>query len=144
MIQNGIDLIKFYEGCKLSAYKCPAGVWTIGWGSTFYSDGKPVKQGDTITQDKADGLLFVEIQRIKGNKKFQAMDISDDAADAVCALIYNVGEGSFYKSKLYSAICNKKLIDIIHNWDWITAGGSPLLGLARRRANELLIFLENL
>ena len=50
--QNGINLIKKFEGCSLSAYKCPGGIWTIGWGHT-----SAVKQGDRITQEKADELL---------------------------------------------------------------------------------------
>ena len=50
-------LIKKYEGCKLKAYKCPEGIWTIGWGNTTYEDGRPVKEGDIIAQEKADYLL---------------------------------------------------------------------------------------
>ena len=48
MTERGKDLIREFEGCKLVAYKCPAGVWTIGYGSTFYADGTPVKEGDKI------------------------------------------------------------------------------------------------
>ena len=48
------DLIKHFEGCKLKAYKCPAGLWTISWGLTFYPDGTKVKEGDVITQQQAE------------------------------------------------------------------------------------------
>jgi lysozyme len=50
----GRDLIKKFEGCKLKAYKCPAGLWTISWGLTFYPDGTKVKEGDVITQQQAE------------------------------------------------------------------------------------------
>lgn len=58
----GIAVLQEFEGCKLTAYKCPAGVWTIGWGSTRGSDGKPVKEGDRITQAAADRLLAKVIE----------------------------------------------------------------------------------
>ena len=56
-MRNGIEIIKMFEGCKLEAYLCPAKIWTIGWGATFYEDGSKVKPGDKITQSKADSLL---------------------------------------------------------------------------------------
>ena len=55
--QRGADLIKQFEGLKLKAYQCSAGKWTIGFGNTFYEDGKPVKQGDVITRERADSLF---------------------------------------------------------------------------------------
>ena len=53
------DLIKHFEGCKLTAYQCSANRWTIGYGNTFFEDGTPVKQGDTITQERADKLFDI-------------------------------------------------------------------------------------
>ena len=53
-----IDIIKKYEGLSLKAYKCPAGVWTIGYGTTVYPDGQKVKEGDVITKTKAEALLL--------------------------------------------------------------------------------------
>jgi lysozyme len=141
---DGIDLIKESEGCRLQSYKCPAGVWTIGWGTTKYEDGSKVSKNDEITQDKADGLLYSEISRIRQSEKFKAMVLTDLSETAVCSLIYNVGEGSFYKSSLYKAICNRDYLNIMHNWDWIKAGGNVLLGLAKRRASELAIFMEGI
>ena len=54
--QNGIDLIKHFEGCELKAYKCPAGVWTIGYGHI-----KGVQEGDVITEQQADEMLVEEL-----------------------------------------------------------------------------------
>ena len=59
--QEGIALIKKFEGCELEAYKCAAGVWTIGYGST-----KGVEEGDTITQEDADKLLTEEMNEYEG------------------------------------------------------------------------------
>jgi len=59
--QEGLGLIKKFEGCELEAYKCAAGVWTIGYGST-----KGVEEGDTITQDGADELLLEEMHEYEG------------------------------------------------------------------------------
>ena len=56
--QIGIDLIRFFEGEKLTAYKCPANVFTIGIGSTFYEDGTKVKSGDVITKERSAELLL--------------------------------------------------------------------------------------
>ena len=53
---EGYALIKRFEGCRLKAYKCPANVWTIGFGNTFYENGEKVKEGDVITQQRADEL----------------------------------------------------------------------------------------
>jgi len=56
-------LIKEFEGCQLKAYKCPAGIWTIGYGNTQYEDGRPVREGDTITQERAEKLLKIIVEK---------------------------------------------------------------------------------
>lgn len=55
----GIDLIKEFEGCKLNAYKCPAGVWTIGYGTT-----NRVKEGDSVSQEQANRLLNLDVEQV--------------------------------------------------------------------------------
>lgn len=57
-IQIAADICREFEGLELKAYVCPAGKWTIGWGSTFYEDGSPVRQGHTITKERAEVLLM--------------------------------------------------------------------------------------
>ena len=56
---KGAELIKFFEGCKLTAYQCPAKIWTIGYGNTQYENGKSVKKGDVITQERANELFYL-------------------------------------------------------------------------------------
>ena len=60
--KRGLNIIKKYEGCRLTAYKCPAGVYTIGYGHT-----KGVKKGDTITQQQADLLLAMDVKKFEGH-----------------------------------------------------------------------------
>lgn len=62
--QNGINLIKKFERCRLTAYKCPAGVWTIGYGHT-----DNVKKGQTITQEQADSYLKSDLKKYEGYVK---------------------------------------------------------------------------
>ena len=132
------ELIKKYEGCHLKAYKCPAGVWTIGWGNTFYMNGNMIKSGDKITQKQADELLewYCKTQiKVPDN-------LTQNQKDALFSLIYNIGQSSFDKSSLKKAIESKDWKSVWKNWDWITGGGQFLRGLAKRRAEELLLFFS--
>lgn len=132
------DLIKKYEGCRLAAYKCPAGIWTIGWGSTVYEDGKPVRQGDKITQKRADELLDWYVK----NKIKVPAGLNKSQIEALQSLIYNIGQGAFDKSSLKKAIVAKDWKAVYKNWDWVTGGGVFLKGLAKRRAEELILFFS--
>lgn len=89
----GFNLIKSFETCKLKAYKEKGDRWTIGWGNTFYEDGSPVKEGDVITQDRAD-LLFMRIL----NKFIKEVDslitnpnVNNFMFSALVSFAYNVG-----------------------------------------------------
>lgn len=129
-------LIKKYEGCKLTAYKCPAGVWTIGWGSTTYPSGQPVKSGDKITQAEADSLLDWYVK----TKIKVPSGLTKNQTEALQSLIYNIGQGAFDRSSLKKAIIAQDWKMVYKNWDWVTGGGKFLKGLAKRRAEELLMF----
>lgn len=130
------DLIKKYEGCRLTAYKCPAGVWTIGYGTTTYPDGTPVKEGDHCTKDEAEVYLTYYVK----SKIRIPRGLTRNQADALTSLIYNIGQGAFDRSSLKKAIEAKDWKTVYKNWDWVTAGGQFLKGLAKRRAEELLMF----
>lgn len=132
------DLIKKYEGCRLTAYKCPAGVWTIGYGTTVYPNGQPVREGDKISRDEAEAFLTMYI---KQNIKLPT-GLNANQQEALRSLIYNIGQGAFDKSSLKQAIINKDWKSVYKNWDWVTAGGQFLKGLAKRRAEELLLFFS--
>lgn len=135
------QLIKKYEGFSNTAYKCPAGVWTIGYGSTYYQDGTKVKKGDIITVKEAENLLawycLNEIALPKGT-------FNPKQKMALFSLIYNIGQRAFDKSKCKNAIENEDWITAYKNWDWIKANGKILKGLVNRRNEEKDLFFEGL
>ena len=132
------DLIKKYEGLRLTAYKCPAGVWTIGYGITIYPNGQPVKSGDRVTKTEAEALLT---WYIKDKIKIPS-GLTKNQQEALTSLIYNIGQGAFDCSSLKKAIIEKDWKAVYKNWDWVTAGGKFMKGLAKRRAEELLLFFS--
>lgn len=140
-----ISLIKKWEGVKTKAYVCPGGVLTIGYGTTVYPDGKPVKENDIITKEYAEVLLLDYVQKnIYPIFKKIPYDLSLDQRRAIASLVYNIGASSFLRSKLFKAICNKDIEGIFKNWDWIKSKNKVLKGLAKRRAEELWYFMNEL
>ena len=135
-----MDLIQQFEGCKLTAYLCPAGVWTIGWGST----GIGVSKGVTWTQAEADERYKKDIAFFKtGVKKLVTVPINNNQLEALTSFAYNLGLGALKESTLlkylnkgdYQAAANQFL-----RWD--KAGGKVLAGLTRRRTAERNLFLS--
>ena len=137
------DLIKKWEGCKLTAYKCPAGKWTIGYGNTTYEDGAPVKEGDKITQDRAERMLTAYLTK-EVYWHLERIGLTDNQISAVSSLIYNVGWGSFSRSKCWKAMKEKDWGEVYNNWDWIKASGKVMKGLIKRRAEELALFMKDI
>lgn len=138
-----IDIIKKYEGISLTAYKCPAGVVTIGYGCTKYPDGTPVKIGDVITKEKAEALLLdYVINQIMPHLTDMALTSNQEAA--ICSLVYNIGWSAFSKSKCYKAIKVKDWGTAYKEWDWITGGGKVLNGLIKRREEERFLFFMDI
>jgi len=133
-----IDLVKSFEGFKSKAYLCPAGVWTIGYGTTEH-----VQPGDEVTEDEARELLAKDVQ--------EAADAVDDLVDveltqgqydALCSLIYNIGREAFKGSTLLKLInYGQSAKDCGPQFDrWNKGGGVVLAGLTRRRMAERLMF----
>lgn len=139
------DIITKYEGFSEVAYKCPAGIWTIGYGSTQMADGTPVKEGDSISRLMAEALLNDYL--IKNVHPIFAKipyNLTQGQKNAIASLVYNIGASAFTRSTLFKCICNKDIEGIFKNWDWIKAGGKPMKGLVKRRAEELCLFLGGL
>jgi len=134
--EEGKDLIKLFEGVRLKAYKCSAGVPTIGFGNTYYPNGDKVKIGDTITLEQARDLfddLIVRYERIVNSKL--KVDVKQNEFDALVSHTYNTG-GSTTLFKLVNMEANK---DKIKDWfltKYITANGKVLQGLKNRRLKE--------
>lgn len=132
--EKGLDLIKSFEGCKLTAYKCPAGVLTIGYGHT----GADVKEGQKITQKKADALLVKDVERFEKmvNAYKKKYKWTQNEFNALVSFAFNIGNidqltkyGKRNKGQIADAI-------LLYN----KAGGKVLSGLVKRRKAEHDLF----
>lgn len=136
--RKGIQLIKDFEGLKLESYKCPAGVWTIGYGHT-----KGVKPNMVIDQMRADDLLIEDIAPIERLLNDLRINFRQEQFDALVLWIFNLGANAFQKSTLYIRIgsnaSDEEITDEIVKW--VNANKKPLLGLKKRRIAEANMFL---
>lgn len=142
----GINLIKEFEGCYLKAYKCPAGVWTIGIGHTGTIDGKPVCAGMTITQEKAEQLLSECLEKRYEPAVRKFTGLNQNQYDALVSFCYNLGPGIF-KGNLLSAINAKDWNSVanqmlLYNKARVNGVLTELKGLTRRREAERKLFLK--
>ena len=94
--QNGIDLIKEFEGCSLVAYQDIAGIWTIGYGST-----RGVKKNDEITEEQAEDMLLMALASVwAAVNSLVKVPLTQNQFDALVSFTYNVGEGHLENSNL--------------------------------------------
>ena len=134
---EGVSLIKKFEGCELEAYKCAAGVWTIGYGST-----KNVQEGDVISQSHADHLLEVELEEYEGYiNDLVTAPLNEDQFSALVAWVYNLGPNNLKSSTMLKVLNEGKYDEVPHQMQrWNKANGEILEGLVRRRKAESLLF----
>lgn len=130
---TGLNLIKSFEGCRLTAYKCPAGVWTIGYGHTGN-----VKSGQKITRAKADAYLKSDLAKFEKHvasydKKYKW---TQNEFDALVSFAYNVG--SITQLTANGTRTKKQISEKILAYD--KAAGRTLAGLTRRRQAEKALF----
>ena len=135
--QEGISLIKKFEGCKLEAYKCSAGVWTIGYGHT-----EGVKEGDTCIQEEAEKLLRGDIFKFEEYVEDNVtVELDQSQFDALVAWTFNLGPGNLRESTMLKKLNNKEYKSVPFEMRrWNKAGGKTLDGLIRRREAESLLF----
>ena len=147
--KNGLQIIKRFQGLKLKAYKCPAGIWTIGYGHT-----KNVKSTDVIDQEKAQFLLIQDLQySINGiNKLIKKIQLDDNKFSALVSFVFNLGIGSLQISTLYKKIIAKDFKGAaieFRKWNKIKKykDGKPyyceLVGLTLRRYAQQLLFSDD-
>ena len=137
------QLVKTFEGLYLEAYKCPAGVWTIGYGHTGirHNDGT-VKKGRSITEQQALDLLEYDLNIFAvGVEKLllprPRAEINDNQFGALVSFAFNVGLGNLEKSTLLQRVNARNYSGAITEFGkWNKADGRVLLGLTRRRASE--------
>lgn len=141
-MENLIKLVARFEGYSATAYKCPAGIWTIGYGSTFLADSSRVKEGDIITEEAALQLLRgVLIQFQHSLLKLVTCELNENQTAAVTSLVYNIGVNAFAKSTLLKLL-NKEQYEeaALEFLKWTRGGGKVLPGLVRRRHAEKELF----
>lgn len=144
--QNCINLIKLFEGYKPKAYLCPAGIVTIGFGSTMYTDGRKIKLGDTINEQQGNELLNWELKN-KGIA-LHGLNLNQNQFDSCLSFIYNLGIGAFAKSTLKKKILinpnDKSIKDEFMKWNKARVNGQlmELKGLTRRRIAEAELYFK--
>ncbi len=133
------ELIRAFEGLELKAYKCPAGVLTIGYGHT-----KTVTAGMVITEEEAEALLREDLLWVEEtiNNKVTT-PLTQSQYDALASFIYNVGSGAFTKSTLLRKLNTGDYVGASAEFKrWNKADGRVLKGLVRRRKAEQELFDE--
>lgn len=136
------QLIRVFEGLNTKAYKCPAGVWTIGYGHT----GPDVKEGQTITKDQAELLLSQDLGAV-GRQVEHALDgmrVNQNQFDALCSFTFNLGIGRLEASTLLKKLKTGDIDGAANEFlRWNRANGQILEGLNRRRQSERRLFLAD-
>ena len=137
---KGLDLIKFFEGLELEAYRCAAGVWTIGYGHT-----KGVERGMKIDANTANEMLSEELTEYENYiNSYVTVELNQDQFDAMVSWVYNLGGGNLKASTLLQVL-NAADYDGVpaQMMRWNKAGGRVLEGLTKRRQAEADLFSGN-
>ncbi|HDI1575870.1 lysozyme [Acinetobacter baumannii] len=141
---EGLNLIKGFEGKRLTSYDDGVGVWTIGYGTIKYPNGVRVKKGDTCTERQAETYLKNDLNRFEvAINKLVKVPLSQNQFDALASFTYNLGETNLANSTLlkklnkgdYQGAADQFLV-------WNKAGGKVMKGLVRRREAERALFLK--
>ena len=142
----GIEMIKTFEGFRSAPYKCPAGIPTIGYGATFYPNGKKVTMADkAITEAEAVELLkHMLVSFEKYVDSYCRDDINQNQFDALVSFAYNLGPANLKSSTLLKKVnANPEDETITAEFmKWVKAGGKTLKGLVRRRAAESQLYFK--
>lgn len=136
--QACVDLVKSFEGFRANAYKCPAGVWTVGYGTT-----ENVQPGDTVTEAEAEELLLNDLtDAAVAIDELVDVPITQRQFDALASLIYNIGREAFRNSTLLRLLNGGRGIHEVgaQFLRWNKSNGQVLPGLSRRRAAEAVLF----
>ncbi len=142
--ESGIGLIKHFESLSLVPYKCPAGKWTTGYGSCFYADGTPVREGDpALTEDQALTLLRNTLRQYEDEvNRSVKVALTQDQYDALVDLCYNIGCSNFRTSTLLRKLNEGNYGAAASQFErWNQGGGKVLPGLVKRRAAERSLFM---
>lgn len=134
----GIRHIREFEGERLKAYKCSAGVWTIGVGHTSAAGAPTVVEGMTITANESAAILARDLAAFElGVERMLEVDVSQNQFDVLVSFAFNCGLGALKKSTLLKRV-NEGKFDAVpaELMKWTKAGGKEVAGLVRRRRAE--------
>lgn len=137
--KKGIDLIKHFESLQLKAYRCPSGVWTIGYGHTT-----GVRPEDVIDEQEAERLLADDLRPLEAVVNRECKGVNQNQFDALVSFAFNVGTGNLLKSTLLKCVkANPASVNIRYEFSrWNKAGGTVLPGLIRRRRAEADLYFS--
>lgn len=141
--EQGLELIKHFEGLRLEAYRDSVSKITIGYGTTYYPDGTLVAEGDTCTKEEAEQFLLTNLIEFEECvDKLVTVDLKQHQFDALVSFCYNLGCASLKRStllKVINANPNSFAIPVEFN-KWVNAGGKKLKGLVARRLCESVLY----
>ena len=135
--EDGLELIKKFEGCETTAYQDSVGVWTIGFGHT-----KGVEEGQTCSIEDAESMLADEMDEYEGYiNNMVKVDLEQHEFDALVAWVYNLGPTNLGESTMLKVLNGGQFDRVPDEMNrWTRAGGEILEGLVRRRQAESLMF----
>jgi GH24 family phage-related lysozyme (muramidase) len=139
-----LDLIKQFEGCKLTAYQDIVGIWTIGYGTTAMAGlGIEPAKGMTITQDRAEDLLRQGVDKFAATvDALITAKVNQNQRGAAICLSYNIGTTAFAKSTVLRELNAGNFDKAAAAFRmWNKAGGEVIRGLVNRREAEIALFL---
>lgn len=142
-LDEAIKLIKKFEGFRSKAYRDPIGIWTIGYGTIRYSNGKPVQRGDVISESEASKYIVSWLHKnaIPVVNREVKVTLNDNQYNALLSFVYNVGPGNFKRSTLLKKINFNDMFGAAKEFNkWVYAGGKKFKGLERRRKEERALF----
>jgi len=144
--EEALYLIKKAEGLRVKAYLCPAGVPTIGYGSTFYPDGTAIHIGDTITESQAESFFHATLSSIEKHLlPILTRELNQNQFSALVSFTFNLGIGAFKKSTLLKKVnanrWDPSIRDEFHRW--VHASGKVLPGLVTRRKAEANLYFKS-
>ena len=137
--EKAYSLIRQFEGLRLTSYRCPAGVWTVGYGHT-----SGVVLGMKITKEQAEEFLKKDIETAENIVNAECLNLRQCQFDAIVSFVFNVGGGNFRKSTLLKKTkANPDDNSIMDEFlRWVYAKGVVLPGLQKRRLAEMRLYFS--
>jgi lysozyme len=142
MTDDGLELIKQFEGFRGAAYRDAVGIWTIGYGHTSMAGAPEVVAGLAVSEAEAGEILARDVEKFAtGVRALVRVALSDGQFSALVSFAYNVGLGALKKSSVLTAVNARDFAAVPRRLQlWTRAGGHVLPGLVKRRAAEAALF----